>query len=81
MVENPPCSAGDAGLVLAWGTKISHAAGHSQGMSESHSVVSDSVTPRAMEFSRPEDRSGQPFPSPGDLPQNARKILWAEIKA
>ena len=42
MVENPPCSAGDTGLVPAWGTKISHAAGQSQSMSESHSVVSDS---------------------------------------
>ena len=39
--------------------------------SESHSVVSDSATPwtiQSMEFSRPEYWSGQPFPSPGDLP-------------
>ena len=39
--------------------------------SESRSVLSDSATPRAiqpMEFSRPEYWSGQPFPSPGDLP-------------
>ena len=42
----------------------------------SHSVVSDSVTPRtvaceaslSMEFSRQEYWSGLPFPSPGDLP-------------
>ena len=39
--------------------------------SESHSVVSDSVTPwntQSVESSRPEYWSGQPFPSPGDLP-------------
>ena len=35
------------------------------------SVVSDSVTPwtiQSMEFSRPQYWNGQPFPSPGDLP-------------
>ena len=34
-------------------------------------MVSDSATPwtiLSMEFSRPEYWSGQPFPSPGDLP-------------
>ena len=39
--------------------------------SKSHSVVSNSATPRtiqSIEFSRPEHWSGQPFPSPGDLP-------------
>ena len=37
--------------------------------SESGSVVSDSLRPHgSMEFSRPEYWSGQPFPSPGDLP-------------
>ena len=39
--------------------------------SESHSVVSNSVTPwtiQSMEFFRPEYWSGWPFPSPGDLP-------------
>ena len=39
--------------------------------SESHSVVSDSATPRTIqfrEFSRPEHWSGEPFPSSGDLP-------------
>ena len=40
--------------------------------SESRSVVSDSFvipwTIQSMEFSRPEYWSGQPFPSPGDLP-------------
>ena len=35
--------------------------------SESHSVVSDSLW-FFCEFSRPEYWSGQPFPSPGDLP-------------
>ena len=34
--------------------------------SGSHSVVSNSF--QSMEFSRPEHWSGQPFPSPGDLP-------------
>ena len=40
--------------------------------SESHSVVSDSLltawTIQSVGFSRPEYWSGQPFPSPGDLP-------------
>ena len=39
--------------------------------SESHLVVSNSATPWAilsMKFSRPEYQSGQPFPSPGNLP-------------
>ena len=40
--------------------------------SESHSVVSHCLRPhrllQSMEFSRPEDWSGKPFPSPGDLP-------------
>ena len=41
--------------------------------SESCSVVSDSLRPlglyiQSMEFSRPEYWSGQPFPSPGNLP-------------
>ena len=38
---------------------------------ESHSVVSDFVTPRTIqstEFSRPEYWCGYPFPSPEDLP-------------
>ena len=41
------------------------------GEGESHSVVTDSVTPwttQSIEFSRPEYWSGLPFPSPGDLP-------------
>ena len=58
--------------------------------SESHSVVSDSVTawvvagqsPLSMEFSRPEYRSGSPFPSPGDLPnpgiEPRSSPLWAD---
>ena len=44
-------------------------------MSESHSVVSDSATPRSVarqsplfKLSRQESWSGLPFPSPGDLP-------------
>ena len=36
--------------------------------SESHSVVSDSLQPHSMEFSRPEYWNGQPFLSPWDLP-------------
>ena len=27
MVKNPPCSKGDMGLALGWGTKILHAMG------------------------------------------------------
>ena len=43
---------------------------YSANSSESHSVMSDSATSwvQSMEFSRPEYWSGQPFPSPGDLP-------------
>ena len=45
--------------------------------SESRSVVSDSQGPpwtiQSTEFSRPEYWSGQPFPSPGDLPNPAIK--------
>ena len=40
---------------------------------ESHSVVTDSVTPwttQSIKFSRPEYWSGLPFPSPGDLPHS-----------
>ena len=40
-------------------------------VSEHRSVVSDSATPwtiQCMEFTRPEYWNGQPFPSPGDLP-------------
>ena len=40
-------------------------------LSESSSVVSDSLQPwtiQSMEFSRPQYWSGQPFPSPGGLP-------------
>ena len=56
--------------------------------SESHSVVSDSVTPRttapqaplSMEFSRQEYWSGLSFPSLGDLPDpgllHSRQILY-----
>ena len=36
--------------------------------SESCSVVWVPLTIQSMEFSRPEHLSGQPFPSPGDLP-------------
>ena len=39
--------------------------------SESRSAVPDSVTPwtiQSMGFSRPEYWTGEPFPSPGDLP-------------
>ena len=53
-------------------TTLSPAQQHSVKESESasHSVMSDSLQPHglSMEFSRPEYWSGQPFPSPGDLP-------------
>ena len=41
---------------------------HSVLESESHSVFVTPWTVQSMEFSRPEYWSGQPFPSPGDLP-------------
>ena len=34
----------------------------------SHLIMSDSLQPHSMEFSRQEHWSGLPFPSPGDLP-------------
>ena len=48
--------------------------------SESHSGVSSSLWPhgwtmQSMDFSRPEHWSGEPFPSPGDLPNS-----WVEIQ-
>ena len=56
--------------------------------SESRSVVSDSATPRTMQamgFSRPEHWSGQPFLSPGDLPnpgiESRSPTLQAELPA
>ena len=56
-----------------------------QNESESHSVVSDSLwTPRSiqsMEFSRPEYWSGQPFPSPGDLPNSGIKLRSPTLQA
>ena len=50
---------------------LEHGSHFSYCKSESRSVMSDFVTPQtvqSMEFSRPEYLSGQPFPSPGDLP-------------
>ena len=52
--------------------------------SESHSVVSNSVTPwtiQSMEFSRPECWSGYPIPSPGDLPNPGIKPRSSELQA
>ena len=55
-------------------------------VSESHSVVSDSVTPwtmQSIEFSRPEYWSGLPFPSPVDLPnpgiEPRSPTLWVDF--
>ena len=47
--------------------------------SESHSTVFDFATPwdslsQSMEFSKPECQSGQPFPSPGDLPNSGTEL-------
>ena len=57
-------------------------------MSESHSVVSDSATPRTVarqsplfKFSRQESWSGLPFPSPGDLPNPGIKPGSPAIRA
>ena len=52
--------------------------------SESHSVMSDSATPwtiQSMEFSRQEYWSGQPFPSPGDLPNSGVKPRSPALQA
>ena len=54
------------------------------GESESHSVVSYSVTPwtiQSMEFSRPEYWSGWLFPSPGDLPNPGIKPRSPTLQA
>ena len=59
----------DRPLQSVWGERA--AAGPCSLVKVGHSVVSDSVTPRttqSLEFSRPECWSGQPFPSPGNLP-------------
>ena len=53
-------------------------------VSESRSVMSDFVTPwtvQSMEFSRPEYWSGQPFPSPGDLPNPGIKPRSSALQA
>ena len=34
-----------------------------------------------MEFSRPENRSGQPFPSPGDLPNSGIEPRYPALQA
>ena len=54
-------------------------------MRESRSVMSDFATPwiiQSMDFSRPEYWSGEPFPSPGDLPNPGMKhrspTLWVD---
>ena len=52
--------------------------------SQSHSVVSDSATPwtiESMEFSRPEYWSGQPFSSPGCLPNPGTKARSPALEA
>ena len=52
--------------------------------SESRSVVSDSLRPhgiQSMEFSRQEHWSGQPFPSPGDLPNPGIKPRSPALQA
>ena len=52
--------------------------------SESRSVVSDSATPwtiQFMDFSRPEYWSGQPFPSPTDLPDPGVELGFPALQA
>ena len=52
--------------------------------SESHSVMSDSVTPwtlQSMEFSRPEYWTGWPFPFPGDLPNPGIELRSPALQA
>ena len=53
-------------------------------LSESRSVVSNPLRPygiQSMEFSRPEYWSGQPFPSPGDLPNPGIKPRSPALQA
>ena len=53
-------------------------------INESHSVVSDSAIPwtiLSMEFSRPEYWSGEPFPSPGDLPNPGNELRSLALQA
>ena len=59
----------------SWGgeKRLAHYLGQQVAVSESvnHSVMSDSVTPQAslsMEFFKQEYWRGEPFPSPGNLP-------------
>ena len=51
--------------------------------SVSHSVVSDSLQSHglSMEFSRPEYRSGLPFPSPGDRPDPGIELPSPALQA
>ena len=49
--------------------------------SESCSVVWVPLTIQSMEFSRPEHLSGQPFPSPGDLPNAGIKPRSPALQA
>ena len=63
-----------------------HTHTHPQKKSESHSVVSDSLQPhglyiQSMEFSRSEYWSGQPFPSPGHLPNPGIKAMSPALRA
>ena len=54
-------------------------------VSENQSVVFDSLQPHglymSMEFSRPEYWSGEPFPSPGDLPNPEIKPRSSALQA
>ena len=47
----------------------------------SHSVVSDSLQPLSMGFSRQEYWSGLTFPSPGDLPDSGIEPRSPELLA
>ena len=52
--------------------------------SESRSVMSNSAAPwtvQSMGFSRPEYWSGEPFPSPGDLPDPGLKARSSALQA
>ena len=49
--------------------------------SESHSVVSGSFRIQSMEFSRPEYWRGEPFPSPGYLPNPGIKPRSPALQA
>ena len=68
----------------SWVLPVPKVQGKKKSESESGSVVSDSLWPHGytvLEFSRPEYWSGEPFPSPGDLPNPGIKPRSPTLQA